>query len=167
MADVGAEKKFCINCGTAWIASAKFCSNCGNSSGTDSPNSELSSSLSTNKSEKVLFDDKGVKITNARFVSGNATYSIANITSVRYERTDSNKLIVVTCTLSGLLSIFLGYIPFSICLFIIAIVAYMADKKFKVIFITSAGESTGYEGKDLKLIEQIVEALNQAIVERG
>jgi len=129
--------------------------------------------------EKTYFNNnEGVSVTNARFIVEDQTYAMSGVTSVkRFVKKRS----VVRMILSVLLMLLSGMSAIGIIasgeltslivpLIILAIGAvlwFINSKKFIVLLNTSSGESQALETKDSALVDRVVEALNEAIIERG
>lgn len=122
-------------------------------------------------SEKVYFEQGGVRVTNARFVVRGATYPIQSIASVRATESKPIPLTAIILVLVGLGFCLGGDAtwfmagPVAIVLGVVWIVK--KSKVYAVELQTSSGASQVLESKDKAQVLAIVEALNQSIIDRG
>ena len=119
--------------------------------------------------ETVFISTGDVLISNSRAVFGQQTFALANITSVGYEvetlaANDNGRGCLLGCGLVLLLAYGLGII-----LIIIALTINSTPKKIfhKVMLHTAGGELTAYKSEDRMLVDQIIQAINNAIIARG
>ena len=117
--------------------------------------------------EVVILDTGNVKVTNSRFIVDGQTYAMNGVTSVR------NLLQKPDRRIPGLL-IFLGFIaiPVHILISIVlwGIAGYIWFKQKPghcVLLSTSSGEARALTSKDEDFVNKIIEAVNQAIIQRG
>ena len=125
------------------------------------------SAFKAEQSETVIFDDIGVRVTNARFIVPSQTFAIAGITSVSFKQIPASTTGGVACLLLGLVcllvNLFIGAF-----LIVAAIWLFNREKtKYAVVLRTSGGEVTGYEHTSKDLVQQIIDALNKAIILRA
>ncbi|TFW17552.1 DUF6232 family protein [Duganella callida] len=118
--------------------------------------------------EHTFFEYEDVKVTNARFISGGQTFAMNNVTSVKpYEQKPSR--------LGGILVLGVGLIIAAVAnvivgvLIALAAVYYMVEQKtvYHVLLSTSAGETTALVTHQRDYLNQVIAALNDAIVHRG
>lgn len=125
--------------------------------------------------EKVFFENAHNKVTNARFITHGETYALAGLTSVKMTETPSKfKALVI---LAGLFLILVGLANMSENSFggfvILGIAAFLIWLSFKmkptysVVTINAGGTIQALSSKDFNLINDIVNAINDAIVHRG
>lgn len=120
--------------------------------------------------ERVFFEHDGVKITNARFVVDGQTYAMSNITSVKTGSEGPPQTGPAILFLVGLfvaphtaLSAVIG-----IALIALAIYwGYQQKPTYHVVLMTSGGEAKALKTREKPYVEQVVSALNDAIVSRG
>jgi len=120
-------------------------------------------------------DDKGVRITNTRAIFGQKTYSMNNITSVSKGYKSPNRTVGALCFLiGGFLSSVLfaleetGTGLFFAFIAIVGIILFVIQKGTHTVRLGSAsGEATALESKDDTYIQDIVNAVNEAIIKRG
>ncbi len=120
-------------------------------------------------------DEKGVRITNTRAIFGNVTYAMNNITSVSKGIIPPNRKpwIIIAVTGFILLAIFGGVKEASgaiVGAFIMAlgiIAAIMAKPKYTVRIGSASGETHALISEDERYVQNIINAINEAIVKRG
>jgi hypothetical protein len=129
--------------------------------------------------EQTFFNEGGVLVTNARFVSQGQTHAISGITSVKRVKTEPSKkgpvILIVIAILailgaigSGGASKDVGTVIFMVLLLIGGIAWFLALKPtFYVVLSSASGEQKAHYCKDVGAIEKIVEAINNAIIARG
>lgn len=118
--------------------------------------------------ERIFFEYEDVKVTSARFVSGGQTFAMNNVTSVKpYEQKPSR--------LGGIIILGIGLIimassNFLVGLVISAVAAYYLYQQktvFHILLATSAGETKALVTYQREYLNQVLAALNAAIVHRG
>jgi Family of unknown function (DUF6232) len=117
--------------------------------------------------EKTFFEYEGVKVTNARFVVDGQTFAMGNVTSV-------NPLAQPPKRLGGFLVLLIGLAvlvqnPF-FGVPVIALAAFYLYKQrtvYHVMLRTSGGETKALTTHQKEYLNQVVAALNNAIVHRG
>lgn len=119
-------------------------------------------------SEKTFFDYDGVKVTNARFVVDGQTFAMSNITSVSSVEETPGR--VGPCIVGLLGAAMCASKNYGVGLLFIAAAAFWLwrqKSKFHVVLRTSGGENRALTSKQRNYVEQVVAALNEAIVHRG
>ena len=119
--------------------------------------------------EKIFLDAGNISVSNSRFIVDGQTYAIDNVTSVKTGVEQANK---GTGILIGLIGIFVLFSakPFlwGLVILMFATLALIgARNKYSVVLSTSSGENQALTSEDKTQIEQVVSALNEAIVSRG
>jgi hypothetical protein len=117
--------------------------------------------------ERTFFEYEDVKVTNARFISGGQTFAMNNVTSVKpyIEKPSRVAGIIVLLIGIGVMSN-----SFGVGLVIAAGAAiYLWSQKtvFHVLLATSAGETKALKTYQREYLDQVIGALNNAIVYRG
>ena len=127
--------------------------------------------------EEITFysDDKGVRITNTRAIFKKTTYAMANITSVsKGYKAPSYKgplflilvgiiIVLISCSVRSLQA---GILGAAITFFGLLLCGTL--KGTHTVKIGSAsGETVALESADEKYIQNIVQAMNEAIIKRG
>jgi hypothetical protein len=126
----------------------------------------------------VLFDQSGVFVSNSRYITGGQTYAMAGVTSVKMSAEQpSRKGPVIAMILGGLFilggmdSLIHGnpvVLLFGVLLFALGLWVFKKRVPIYSVFLRSAsGEQRVNQSTVREFIEQIVAALNQAIVTRG
>jgi uncharacterized protein DUF6232 len=123
-------------------------------------------------SESIYYSKDGIQITNARAVFGSKTYALANVTSVSMGEAPRNLRGAAWLAVIGLAVMVLGASGAGLYLGLIAVVAAMimavvAKPKYVVKIGSASGESHALISSDRTEVEQIVAAMNNAIVQRG
>jgi hypothetical protein len=122
--------------------------------------------------ETTFFEYDDVKVTNSRFISGNQTYAMSNVTSVKAYEKKPNRLWGIIGVVLGLVVAGAGPEPDGgIIGIIIAALAgiylYMQKTIYHVMLATSGGETSALKTYQRNYLDKVVSALNQAIVSRG
>lgn len=117
--------------------------------------------------EKQFFSYDDVKVTNARFVNGNQTYAMSNVTSVKSFVQKPSRLGGVIVLLIGL-AIALSAPVVGLLIAGVAI-AYLVQQKTKyhIMLATAGGEVSALTTHQFDYLQKVVAALNEAIVYRG
>lgn len=116
--------------------------------------------------ERVFFQDTFVTITQSRYIARGKTYAMRNISSVaifKIPADNTPEIIIVVCGVLLLAAYGLG-----ILLIILGI--YLIRKKkpsYAVRINTNAGETNSLISPNLAYIKKIVNAINEAIIQRG
>jgi hypothetical protein len=110
--------------------------------------------------EQTFLDEKGLKVTNARFLVSGQTYSIAGITSVRLIQIPRKNALAWFLIIVGL---FFILVPTILGIMILL----KQPPPCAVGLSTASGEVSAYFTSDRAFAERIVSALNDAIVARG
>jgi hypothetical protein len=129
--------------------------------------------------ERVFFNENGVLVSNARFVTKTATYALAQISSVRMATVQTGGgpvayLLtavagIAAAALFGFMHFPLGFMAGAAVGFVGLVGAPFAKKTFAhhIFITTSAGEVPGLFDNDEALIGRIHDALMRSIIERG
>jgi hypothetical protein len=121
------------------------------------------------QNEVTFYQDINVTVTQSRYVTNSKTYAMRNISSVHiFEIVKSKILPIVMVILGGLMllseaSRVLGFILLAIGILILVLI----KNEFTVRISTNAGEVNSIVSKDRLYVQNIVNALNDAIVFRG
>lgn len=127
--------------------------------------------------ETIIFQNGDIKITNLRAVFGEKTYSVSNITSVEAAKINPSSCLPMSVFLLGIFLILIGIVDikqnFSYILFgaLAFVIFYFLNKvsspSWAVSITTAAGEIKAYKSTDQESIKKIVDALNNAIIQKG
>ncbi len=168
---------YCSNCGASVPSGATFCAGCGKKLDLSSGNTSAAAAVAAPAMEKEFYRDSGVLVTNARFVVGPHTFTMAGVTSVTsFTEPPSHKgpvaLIVLGLLLSlggcaqgarGTWGVFFG-------LFVVAGGVWWFTKRrptYYVLLHSASGEAKPLNSQNADYIGKVVQALNNAIIYRG
>jgi len=165
---------FCSECGIEVPPTVRFCGNCGR----DTVSNPMTPAKSATPTEQVIFNLHGVFISNSRYMSGGQTYAMAGITSVKMTMEQPSRtgpvismVIGGLFILGGLGSLFRGNpfaLLFGVALFLLGLWIFRKRVPiYRVVLHSSSGEQKATHSTIREFIEQVVAAVNQAIVTRG
>lgn len=125
--------------------------------------------MEATKTEITFYQDGNVIVTQSRFVTASKTYAMRNISSVfLYEIIKSRKLPITLIVIGALMLASNSARLFGLCVLALGIVLlFLIKNEFAVRISTNAGESNSIVSKDKAYVQQIVTALNEAIIHRG
>ncbi len=126
-------------------------------------------------SEISYFQDQNVNITNARAVLSGTTYAMSNITSVSMGERAANRNPGCLVTILGFIGWGvagalenMGVLIVCILAFLVGIALIIMAKPSYVVRISSAsGEVEGLVSQNKEYIQKVINALNEAIINRG
>ncbi len=122
--------------------------------------------------EEIFFENAKVKITSARAIFENQTHALAGITSVSgvKVRTPGAKVVYII-SLALIFQMFseggMAYLYMPVIIFILGWIAENFLSKYVIVFSSASGKSNAFHSRDKQLINDIVKAINDAIVHRG
>lgn len=121
------------------------------------------------QNEPVYYQDNQVTVTQSRFVAFSKTYAMRNISSVHIFEIVKSKMKAIFLIILGLLLLFSKEIFFvGIILIALGIWWFISIKnEYAVRISTNAGEANSIVSKDRVYVQKIVDALNEAIINRG
>lgn len=118
--------------------------------------------------ETTLFESNNVTVTNARFVVPSQTFAISGITSVRFFTESPDKRWPIACFLIALIALGAGGNIWAALLpALLGVVLWLRRPVHHVVLTTSASETRALASKDKMFIASVINALNQAIIERS
>lgn len=117
------------------------------------------------ENEKVFYEKNGIRVTNSRFVVPGQTYALSGVTSVKSVSKSTTKASVILA-IFGIWSLSIESYFFGVLLLGAALLWYLQSKHM-VVLTTSSGESEALTSKDQSVVQEIIGALNEAIIERG
>lgn len=128
--------------------------------------------------ETTFYTGGNVTVTNARAVLDGKTYALANVTSVRKHRNPVNYQPAAVLIVLGILLLFSGVgsggSSSATCLaaggFLVVIgivLAVMMKASYSIVLGSASGENQSMTSRNEAEIDQIVAAINNAIVHRG
>lgn len=117
--------------------------------------------------ERTFFEQGDVKVTNARFISNGQTYAMRNVTSVKPFEQKPPRALGVIVALIGLGIMFAS--PFFGLLVLAAglAVLFLMKPIYHVLLATSSGETRALKTKDRNYVNQVIQAINDAMVHRA
>lgn len=137
----------------------------------------------TDEKETQIYNHNDIQITNLRAVIGSKTYAIANITSVDNEIVPPNGFLPIGMIIVGVIAMIIGVSSYTnnwspdnnpaavvIGLLVVASgwgIIKTSKPSYLVKITTAAGEARAFTSDDEKEINNIVEALNKAIIQKG
>lgn len=119
--------------------------------------------------EKDFYQDQSVRVTQSRFIVGNKTYAMRNISSVSIFTIEKSRFGPIAMIVFGAMLLF----GKSIWLLGVVIVGlgvawlFLLKNDYAVRISTNAGEVNSIQSNDQHYIQKIVDALNEALVHRG
>lgn len=117
--------------------------------------------------EQIFFDEGGVKVTNARFVTFGKTQALSGITSVSTLVRKPSRFGPVLLIIIGMCTVAASPV-FGFLMIALGILWLMSQKSVYIVQLESAsGVSNALESKNQDFIFRVVDALNDAIVARG
>jgi len=121
------------------------------------------------QNELTFYQDVNVTVTQSRFVTNSKTYAMRNISSVHIFEIIKSKTLPVVMIIFGSMMLFSDASRvFGFILLAIGILILVSTKnEFSVRISTNSGEINSIVSKDRSYIQNIVNALNDAIVFRG
>ena len=109
--------------------------------------------------EQVFLDTGNVKVTLSRLIVGNTTYAMSGITSVWQTNNLSKKSDIYIQMFIGL---FLLLIPTILGLFQLL----LYSEEYSLMISTASGNEVAYTSSDHQTINEIIKAINEALVAR-
>ena len=113
--------------------------------------------------EIILFDEQGVKITNAEFIVFGKSQDISEITSVKTQLNKASKFFPILLIIAGWATVAIaGAIAFvPIVLGIIWLI--LQKRKYYIEYKTRSGDTIKIENKNRDFIKSVSDALNNAM----
>lgn len=117
--------------------------------------------------EQIFYDNGTVKVTNARFMVGSQTYAMQGVTSVRSLVQSPNRIFPIILIIVGLFA-FGGSVLFALLMIAAGIALLVMMKNTHIVALHSAsGEQQALTSTDAGYINDVVGALNNALIHRG
>lgn len=125
--------------------------------------------------EIVYYNRGNVKVTSARAILDDNTYAMSNIASVSMEKTSANRAPWVITALVGVLVWICAASMDSRALVFVGIgalvlgigVAAISRDKYAVVIGSASGKTHAMESPKKGIVQEIVDAMNEAIIQRG
>lgn len=134
--------------------------------------------------EKMYYNSDGIQVTSSRIVMGNTTYSLRNVSSVKknvhtYRPSSTLEALLTIFGIGVLLIGFIGTVQFkSESVWFLMIIGaaitggalFLISRKkttytYIIVLGTNAGEQRGYQSSNQSMIDEIIGAINNSIVE--
>jgi len=106
-------------------------------------------------------------VTQSRLIVGGKTYAMRNISSVSNIEIESSKTFPGILMFIGLLMLFGPKVFGFVLIGVGAAIWYMLKNTFAVRISSNSGEANALESKSSGYIQDIVDAINQAMIYRG
>ncbi|MEO3407393.1 DUF6232 family protein [Mucilaginibacter sp. CAU 1740] len=119
--------------------------------------------------ETTFYQDTQVLVTQSRYVTNSKTYAMRNISSVHiFEIIKSKKLPIAMIVIGVLMLLADSARVFGFLLLATGIaLLFIIKNEYAVRISTNSGEANSLVSKDQRYIQNIVNALNEAIIHRG
>ena len=117
--------------------------------------------------EKIFYENGDVSVSNSRFIVDGQTYAMSNVTSVKTKLEKAKRIPGILITLFGVGVVGVNSMVGGVMIVVGIVVLILAKNKYSVALNTSSGENQALTSTDKNYIEEIVSALNDAIVSRG
>lgn len=117
--------------------------------------------------EKVFFEHGSVKVTNARFVVDAQTFAMSNVTSVAPVTQTPKRFWLIFMLIVGLLIAFNSVVGGIVVMAVAAVLLYLQKTQYHIMLKTAGGETKALTTNEKDYFQQVVGALNEAIVHRG
>ncbi|HEX3741727.1 MAG TPA: DUF6232 family protein [Terriglobales bacterium] len=134
----------------------------------------MSTPTVTKEETSFYTDEQGVRVTSARLIVESTTYAMGNITSVRRTIEEPSRAGPIFVGAFGVLFLAVGFEQgaglaiFSAFLLGIAVLWWKGQKTYYGLRIaSSSGESTPISSIHKERIDKIVQAVNEAVIDRG
>lgn len=118
--------------------------------------------------ERIFFNQRGVSVSNARFIVNGQTYAMNGVTSVKQAVRHPSRLVPIILGIVGLIALFNGGMIFGGALLAVTVFWWIRDKSVWIVVLnSSSGETKALTSQDKSYIDGVIGALNQSIVYRG
>lgn len=119
--------------------------------------------------EQTFFEHEDVKVTNARFVTGGQTFAMQNITSVKTKEDQPSRLGwgIILCVVAAICLWNKAWAWAAVLAVGGGLLVWTSKTTYHVILTTASGEASALKTHQKEYLQQVVQALNQAIVARG
>lgn len=121
--------------------------------------------------EKTYYTNGKVTVTDSRFIVPDQTYAMSGITSVKFETSKPSRTRPIVTILGGLF--IASRMPEATIWVHMAFIApgalwlALQRTKYSVTVASASGEGKALTSKNAKFIRGVIDAINQAIVDRG
>jgi hypothetical protein len=125
--------------------------------------------METSTTETAFYQDAEILVTQSRYVTNSKTYAMRNISSVHVFEIVKSKTAPVILAVLGFFLLFAN--DFRILGFLLlaggVAALFLIKNEYAVRISTNSGEANSLVSKDKGYIQNIVNALNEAIIHRG
>jgi len=160
---------FCTHCGGELGEQGAFCPHCGKSKTVAGNAGTAVVAVQKTESEKTFLSLPGATVTNSRIILWNKTYAMAGLTSVRSTVIAAKRGWPIAVALLGLI-LLVGPDTrgFGVVSLVVGLIwAFSLKDQYAVTISSASGELQALVSKDKNYINDIVGAINQAIVYRN
>ncbi|RZK25671.1 MAG: QacE [Flavobacterium sp.] len=121
------------------------------------------------QSETLFYQNGNVKVTQSRYITISKTYAMRNISSVQTFQIIKSKTIPILLLIVGILILAFadGKIIGGLLSLLGVIIIVFNNNEYAVRISTNSGEVNSIVSSDKSYIQEIVNALNEAIIHRG
>jgi len=121
------------------------------------------------QNEILFYQDLQVMVTQSRYIANSKTYAMRNISSVHLFEIVKSRTIPILMIVVGLLIFVIGdgKIIGGLILLLGVLFLALTKNEYAVRISTNSGESNSIVSNDKNYVQQIVNALNEAIINRG
>jgi hypothetical protein len=160
---------FCTHCGAQVTEEGVFCSHCGKNKTASGSTGGTAVAVHKTESEKTFLSVGGATVTNSRIILDNKTYAMAGLTSVRSTVIPAKRGWAILTALVGLILLVGGDTrAFGVFTLAVGLVwAFSLKDQYAVTINSASGELHALTSKSQMYIDDIVAAINQAIVYRS
>ena len=120
--------------------------------------------------EEIFLNERGVKVTSARFTTPGQMYAMSGVTAVKRIEMHPKRFLPIALLVLGLIGLLKGadisYVPIIIMAIGVVWLCFQRTYYF-VVLSTASGEQSTLKSKDFVWISRIIHALNESIVYRG
>jgi hypothetical protein len=119
--------------------------------------------------EKTFYQNPDVSVTQSRFVASGKTYAMRNISSVSLYKKTKSRLFEIALIFIGLALVVGGsaWIAGVIMIAFAVLLFFLRKNEYTVRINSNSGEADGYISNNRQEVQEIVNAVNEAIIFRG
>ena len=120
--------------------------------------------------EETFLNERGVKITSARFTTPGQMYAMSGVTAVKRIEVYPKRFLPIALVVLGVIGLSKGVDISSISALVMAIgVVWLCFQRtyYFVVLSTASGEKSAIKSKDFVWVSRIINALHESIVHRG
>lgn len=119
-------------------------------------------------SEKIFYQKNQIIVTQSRFIYGPQTYAMRNISSVSLYVIEKSRLLpIILIITGGICIISRAFLLGGVLVVIGALILYLVKNEYSVRIQSNAGEVNTFKSTNRLLVQEIVDAVNEAIIFRG